>query len=482
MSATIPMLHPPGSLTPAQESEVARVFELQKATALKLRRSTVAERLAKLRRLRAVIMANRDAIVEAGIQDFRRPATEIEMFELMPVIMDIADVSKKLKRWLKPKRVMPTSMMLGTSSWVRYEPRGRCLIVAPWNYPLTLTLGPLVPAIASGNTVIVKTSEVAPHFSAVLVKIIRETFAEDEVAVFEGDATLAAALLKLPFDHLFFTGAPSIGKLVMAAASKHLSSVTLELGGKCPVIVDDTADIEHAADTIAWAKYANSGQTCIAPDHVYVHASVQDRLVARFKKTLDRLYGENRAALQAPLGRVINVRHTQRIGALLEDAKQRGAKVLYGGAVDEAEHFVAPTLITGIPRDAKIMSEEIFGPLLPIIPFTQIDEVITSINDAPKPLALYIWSRNSDVADRIIENTSAGGTCINHQSMQFLHHNLPFGGVNNSGIGSYHGEWGIRAFSHERAIVRTRVFLAKVFFPPYTNFTRKIVNLILKYL
>jgi aldehyde dehydrogenase (NAD+) len=482
MSAAPNLLTAPLSSTPTLESEVERVFALQRATALRLRRSTADERIAKLKRLRSVVMDNRAGIVDAGFKDFRRSAIEVEMFELMAVIVDISDACKKLKRWLKPKRVTPTSMLLGTTSWIRYEPRGRCLIISPWNYPATLTLGPLVAAIASGNTVIVKTSEVAPHFSAVLVKIIREAFSEDEVAVFEGDASVATALLKLPFDHMFFTGAPGIGKIVMAAAAKNLSSVTLELGGKCPVIVDETADVELAADTIAWAKFANSGQTCIAPDHVFVHESVRDRLVACFKARLDALYGENRAALNAPLGRVINLRHTQRVAALLEDAKQRGAKVLYGGAVDEAEHFVAPTLITGIPREAKIMDEEIFGPLLPIIPFTQIDQVIAAINDSPKPLALYIWSRRSAAAERIIENTSAGGTCINHQSMQFLHHNLPFGGVNNSGIGSYHGEWGIRAFSHERAILKTRVFLAKVFFPPYTEFTRKLVNFLLKYI
>jgi aldehyde dehydrogenase (NAD+) len=279
MSAAPNLLTAPLSSTPTLESEVERVFALQRATALRLRRSTADERIAKLKRLRSVVMDNRAGIVDAGFKDFRRSAIEVEMFELMAVIVDISDACKKLKRWLKPKRVTPTSMLLGTTSWIRYEPRGRCLIISPWNYPATLTLGPLVAAIASGNTVIVKTSEVAPHFSAVLVKIIREAFSEDEVAVFEGDASVATALLKLPFDHMFFTGAPGIGKIVMAAAAKNLSSVTLELGGKCPVIVDETADVELAADTIAWAKFANSGQTCIAPDHVFVHESVRDRLV-----------------------------------------------------------------------------------------------------------------------------------------------------------------------------------------------------------
>lgn len=466
----------------AQAVEVRRVFDLQRASARRLRTSAVAERVARLKRLRKVLMAHRDAIVEAGAQDFRRPATEVEMFELMPVIMDISDTCRRLKGWLRPKRVWPTSMMIGTSSSVRYEARGRCLLIAPWNYPLTLTFGPLIPAVASGNTVIVKTSEVAPHFSAVMAKIIREAFPEEEVAVFEGDASVATTLLGLPFDHIFFTGAPNIGKVVMAAASKHLASVTLELGGKCPTIVDETADIDLAVKTIAWAKYANSGQTCIAPDHVFVHASVRDRFIAGFKTCLDGLYGEGAKAKQAPLGRIINVRHAQRVAGLLADAKQRGATVAYGGVVEEAEHFISPTLVTDIAPGSRIMDEEIFGPLLPIISFTRIDEVIERINDAPKPLALYIWSHDDARIEQVIANTSAGGTCINHQSVHFLHHNLPFGGVNNSGIGSYHGEWGIKAFSHERAIVRTRFMMARVFFPPYTAFTRRMVNFILRYL
>jgi aldehyde dehydrogenase (NAD+) len=474
--------HPALSLTSAVEAEIARVFDLQRLAARRLRASTVAERIVRLKRLRAAILTHRAALVEAGARDFRRPAVEVELFELMPVIMDISDTCKRLKRWLKPKKVMPTSMMIGTRAWVRYEPRGRCLIMAPWNYPLTLTFGPLVPAIASGNTVIIKSSEVAPYFSAVMATIVRETFPEGEVAIFEGDASVATALLALPFDHMFFTGAPNIGKVVMAAAARHLSSITLELGGKCPTIVDETADLDLAVKTIAWAKYANSGQTCIAPDHVYVHASIADSFVARFKARLDELYGEGEKAKQAPLGRIINARHTRRIANLLQDATQRGAKVLYGGAVDEAEHFISPTLIGGIPSAAKIMHEEIFGPLLPIITYTQIDEVIDKIHDAPKPLALYIWSRNKPRIERIIADTSAGGTCINHQSVQFLHQNLPFGGVNNSGIGSYHGEWGIRAFSHERAIVRMNFMLARVFFPPYTALTRRIVDWILKFL
>ena len=480
MSATASTLFEPAMASGAHD-HISRVFDLHRATALRLRGSTVAQRIAKLIRLREVLLAHRQAVVEAGMKDFRRPAPEVEMTELMPILMDISDTCRNLKKWLKPRKVRTTGMMLGTSAWTRYEPRGRCLIIAPWNYPVTLTLGPLVPAVACGNTVIVKTSEVAPHFSRVLVQIIREAFAEEEVAVFEGDASVATALLALPFDHCFFTGAPAIGKVVMQAASKHLTSVTLELGGKSPTIIDETADLKTAVQTIAWGKFINSGQTCIAPDHIYVHQSVKARVFELFRECLSQWYGEGMAAKDAELARVINARHTRRVAGLLEDAKKRGASVVVGGAVDIDAHFVSPTLITDVPADAAIMEEEIFGPLLPIIPFNSIGEVIDRINSAPKPLALYIWTRDGATADRVIENTSAGATCVNHVGVHFLHHHLPFGGVNHSGIGSYHGEWGIRAFSHERAILKTRFLLARMFFPPYTPRLRKMIGLALKY-
>jgi aldehyde dehydrogenase (NAD+) len=481
MSATASSLLQSLPAAPAQDSEIRRVFELQAGSAQRLRASTVAQRIARLQRLREVLLAHRAEVVEAGTRDFRRPATEIEMTELMPVLMDISDTCRHLKKWLRQRRVRPTAMMLGTSAWTRFEPRGRCLIIAPWNYPVTLTLGPLVPAVACGNTVMVKTSEVAPNFSRVLASIIRQAFPEDEVAVFEGDASVATALLALPFDHCFFTGAPAIGKIVMQAASKHLTSVTLELGGKSPTIIDQTADLDTAVQTIAWGKFINSGQTCIAPDHIYVHESVKARVIELFRECLGRWYGEGMAAKDAELARVINARHTRRVAGLIEDATSRGAKVVVGGAVDVDAHFVSPTLITDIPADAAIMHEEIFGPLLPIIPFRSVEEVLKGINSAPKPLALYIWTKNWAFADHIIDHTSAGATCVNNVGVHFLHHNLPFGGVNHSGIGSYHGEWGIRAFSHERAIVKTRILTMRMFFPPYGPRLRKMVGLALNY-
>lgn len=476
MSASVKNLHSAGGLTPGLQTEIHRIFNLQAGTAQRFRSSTPDQRIARLKRLRASLLDHWDAVVQAAAEDFRRPAPEAEMTELMPVLQEIADTCRHLKKWLKPRKVSATAMMIGTQAWTRYEPRGRCLIIAPWNYPLTLTFGPLVPAIASGNTVMIKTSEMAPKFSEVMVRIIRQSFPEDEVAIFEGDASVATELLSLPFDHMFFTGAPSIGKIVMGAAAKNLSSVTLELGGKSPTIIDESADLETAVKTIAWGKFINSGQTCIAPDHVYVHESVHDRVVELFRHWIGQWYGEGEAARNREFTRIINQRHSRRVAELVDDAVARGATVLSGGAIDIAQHFVSPTLLGSIPADARIMHEEIFGPVLPMIKFKNIENVIDQINQGPKPLALYIWSRAERDIERISEQTSSGATCINHVGVHFLHHNLPFGGVNNSGIGSYHGEWGIRAFSHERAFLRTRVMLAKMFFPPYTQRMRKIVR------
>jgi aldehyde dehydrogenase (NAD+) len=318
-----------------------------------------------------------------------------------------------------------------------------------------------------------------PNLSALMVKIVREIFPEDEVAIFEGDVKVSTALLELPFDHIFFTGAPAIGKVVMAAAAKHLASVTLELGGKSPTIIDVSADLKKAASNIIWSKYANNGQTCIAPDHVYVHAAVKDEFVAHCKAALSSAYGSDAPAQRnSPyLARIVNSRHT----ALLDDAKAKGATTLIGGDVDEAACYIAPTLLENIPADAKIMSEEIFGPLLPIITYHSLDEVIRLINADQKPLALYVWSKTEANIQKVMQQTSSGGACINNSVIQFLHGNLPFGGVNNSGLGSAHGHFGFKAFSHERAVVRTQILMSPMFYPPYTDTVRKIIKLLIKF-
>ncbi len=457
------------------DAEIKRIFELQRETALRWRTSTAEERIGRIKRLHDACLADLPALYDAAMKDFHRPSAEVDLTEMLPIMTEASEYIHSLKKWMKPKGVWPTRTTFGLKAWVQYEPRGRCLIISPWNYPVNLTFGPLIPCLAAGNTAIVKPSEMTPHMSAWMVKIVKQVFAEDEVAIFEGDATVSTSLLNLPFDHIFFTGSPSIGKVVMAAAAKHLTSVTLELGGKSPTIVDETADLDLAASNLMWGKFVNSGQTCVAPDYLFVHESVKDEFVKKSVEVLKARYGATPqdSATSPDLAHIVNERHTKRVAGLLEDAKQKGAKVVFGDFVSEKDHFVAPTLLENCSSDSRIMKEEVFGPLLPIIPYRDLGTVIDHINADQKPLALYIFSRNETNINRVMKNTSAGGACINHSLVQFSHGNLPFGGVNNSGIGNSHGFWGFRAFSHEKGVVRTRFMMAKMFFPPYTDFVRK---------
>lgn len=466
-------------------SRISDVFRRQRATALRLRSSTAAERIASLVKLRDKFIANTNIWYEAAYADFRKPAGEVDVAEILPVVIEANNAIRNLKSWMKPTRVRPTLLMAGNSGEIKYEPRGRCLIISPWNYPVNLTFGPLVSAVAAGNTAILKPSELTPHLAAAMAQFVRTVFPEDEVALFEGDATVSQALLELPFDHIFFTGSPAIGRDVMAAAARHLTSVTLELGGKSPTIVDDSADLDLAAQNILWSKYTNDGQTCIAPDHVFVHERVKDAFVARCRAKLEKAYGtDGESQKTSPhLARIVNRRHAERVRSLLDDATSRGARVLAGGMVSVADNFIAPTLLDNIPGDAKINSEEIFGPLLPIYGFTDLDEVIRQINANPKPLALYIFSRNNANIERVMQETTSGGACINHTVMQYLHGHLPFGGVNNSGIGNAHGHFGFRTFSHERAVVRNRLSFAASLFSPgeVPSYLRKILKAALKW-
>jgi aldehyde dehydrogenase (NAD+) len=442
------------------------VFDRQAATALRLRSSTADERIAKIRKLRDAVIAHTEDCYHAAYADFKKPPGEVDLAEILPICVEANDAIRKLKKWMKPTRVWPTLLTGGTRSHVQYVPRGRCLIVGPFNYPINLTLAPLVSAVAAGNTAILKPSELTPHMSALIAKIVGEVFSEDEVAIFQGEADVAQALQELPFDHIFFTGSPAIGKLVMAAAAKNLTSVTLELGGKSPTIVDASANLKLAAKNIMWAKFANSGQTCIAPDHVFVHESVKDQWVDICREELKKAYGNSLTDQQnSPhLAHMVNARHTGRVKALLEDATAHGARSLTGGGMGESDCFIQPTLLDKVPDAARVMQEEIFGPLLPIIGFTNLDEVIERINAGPKPLALYVYSKTEKNIDAVLTRTVSGGACVNHSLMQFLQGNLPFGGVNNSGIGNAHGHYGFKAFSHERGVVRTQFSIAATLF------------------
>jgi aldehyde dehydrogenase (NAD+) len=470
-------------LTPTSRQEIRRIFELQQQNHLAVGRTTAKERIQKLQRLKSVIQEHMDEIRAAIYQDFKKPEVEVDLTEIYPVIKEIKHVSSQLKRWMKPRRVGTPLAMIGSTSYVQYQPKGVVLIISPWNYPINLTLIPLVTAIAAGNCVILKPSENTPNSSRVMQKMVEAIFQEEEVAMVQGAVDTAQALLELPFNHIFFTGAPSIGKIVMKAAAKNLTSVTLELGGKSPTIVDQTADIQKAASRISWGKFTNTGQTCIAPDYILAHESIKDELVSAIQKSINDFYGSDaKSAEDYP--RIVNEKHLERLTSYLEDAQSKGASILSGGSHDAEENYLAPTLLGDVSDDATISDEEIFGPILPIYTYKELSQAIDYVNSKEKPLALYIFSKNQQHIDRILRDTRAGGTSINQTVMHFTNNNLPFGGDNNSGIGKSHGWYGFEAFSNARSVLRQKwpISATDLATPPYNNFKRKLAAITLKWL
>ncbi len=466
------------------EARIQRVFRAQKKNRFAVAQTTVKQRRAKLKRVLNWIYDHRTEIQDALLADFRKPREETDLTEIYVVVSEIKHALRHLRRWMKPRRVPPTRTMLTTRAWIRYEPRGVVLILAPWNFPFNLTVGPFVSALAAGNCAILKPSEYAPHTSHLIYRMISELFPENEASVFEGDHTVAAALLRQPFDHILFTGSTAVGKFVMKAAAEHLTTVTLELGGKSPVIVDRSANLKDAARKIAWGKYMNTGQTCIAPDYLLVHQDIHEEFVVLLKAEIQHLYGSTVPERQRSpyYARIVDTRHYQRLHGLLEDALAHGGRIEIGGHTDASERYIDPTVVTGVSPDSALMQEEIFGPILPVIRYQDACATLDLIHRLEKPLALYIFSRDRQTIDCLINNTQSGGVCINDVVLHFLHLNLPFGGINNSGHGNAHGFYGFRAFSHERAVLKHGALSPlKLLYPPYTPTVRKLINFLLKH-
>lgn len=457
-------------------------FEKLKSNQFAIGNTTYKQRIKKLKALRyALEKTYRQELTDAMYEDFRKPKIEVDLTEIYLVVKEIKYTIANLKSWLKKQRVDTPLTLLGTSSYITYEPKGVCLIISPWNYPVTLTFGPLVSAIASGNTVILKPSEMTPNTSAVMAKIVNELFNEDEVALVEGEADVSQELLKLPFNHIFFTGSSTVGKIVMSAATKHLTSVTLELGGKSPTIIHESTKLKAAISNLVWGKFLNNGQTCIAPDYVLVHESIKDEFIQAFKAKVLEYYSENPKDSKS-FSRVVNTKHFQRLVAAIENAKTNNAVIELGGDYDDNSNYIAPTLISNLKEDATLLNEEIFGPILPVKTYKTIDEVVDYINAKEKPLALYVYAQNKRFVNTIIKNTRAGSTCINTNSLQFSNHNLPFGGSNNSGIGKAHGYFGFQEFSNVRSVLkRHTVGPLYLLFPPYNSLKEKIANLTIKW-
>lgn len=468
-----------------EASKIKAVFSAQQDNRWAIAQTGVKERITKLKRLEQWVLDNRAKIKDALYSDFKKPGIEVDLTEVAVSLLEIRHTHRNLKRWLRPKRAKKTPIYLTAKAWTQFESRGTVLIIAPWNYSINLILVPLAAAIAAGNCVILKPSEFSPNSSRLIGSAIRELFPENEVAVFNGDEKVAIELLKHPFDHIFFTGSTETGKRVMTAAAQNLSSVTLELGGKSPVIIDNTANIKDAAYKIAWSKILNSGQSCHAPDYLLVHESVENDFIGHLKDSIKKLLGNEIPTWHKSdeYARVIDQRHYNRLINLLNDAVKGGAKIELGGEFIKSDNYISPTILSNVDLDADLMQEEIFGPLLPIISFSNIDDVPYIINSKPKPLALYIFSKNRRVVDNLLKNTSAGTTCINDVYIQYSQTNLPFGGVNHSGIGKAHGYYAFREFSNIRAVLKHHRFAPlKLVYPPYNRWTKRIADLIIKYL
>lgn len=458
------------SLSTRPQPDLRALFERQRAHAPAMARTTAKERVARLQQLRGAIIARRAAIAEAMRLDLGRNAAESELTEIHTAIAEIDHTCRHLAKWMRPKRVPQSLMVLGTSSRVHYEPLGVVLVMAPWNYPFILTIHPMISAVAAGNCAVLKPSEKTPHVSAVISALIADACDPGEVAVAEGAADTARALLDLPFDHFFFTGGPDIGKVVMAAAAKHLAGVTLELGGKSPVIIHPSADIGVTAERVVLGRFMNAGQTCVAPDYVFVHTSREAEFLAAARAAVERFYGADEAQRRASpdYGRIVDAGHFGRLKDVIEQSVAAGAKVETGGTSDAATRYIAPTILSNVQPTSPSMQQELFGPILPVMTWDAMDEVVRHIRANGKPLAMYIFTGDPSVADELVAATSSGMTSVNNIGMFYFSHDLPFGGVGASGMGNYHGEYGFRTLSHARPVLRQRGRSAiNLFFPPY---------------
>lgn len=406
-----------------------------------------------LRSLRRMIQARERGIFEALEKDLGKCDFEAYLGEVGICLAEIGEALAHLKRWMRPRRVgTPISLFPG-SSYIYPDPYGVCLVMAPWNYPFNLAIAPLVGAIAGGNCAVLKPSELAPNVSRVLAELIGAAFDPDHIAVVEGDLEVNQAVLRERYDLIFFTGSTAVGRIVMRAAAENLTPVVLELGGKSPCIVDADADLETASRRIAWGKYLNAGQTCVAPDYLLVHESVKRELVAALKTRLVEFYGEDPSSSR-DYPRIISERHFDRLAGLLD-----GRDVLHGGQLDRTRKYIAPTLVDAPGWEDPIMREEIFGPLLPILGFADLEDAIRAVNERPKPLALYYFGRSAERQERVLSRTSSGGGCVNETVMHLVNSNLPFGGVGASGMGAYHGKTSFETFTHAKSVLKRPSFL-----------------------
>ncbi len=423
----------------------------------------------QLTKLKGAVIKFEKELLAALKKDLNKPEMEAFATEIGVTIGDIDYNLKRLSKWMKPEKVSTPLFFLPGSSWLYKEPYGVSLIIGPWDYPFKNTFGPLIGAMSAGNTMIIKPSELSPATSAVINKLISETFDPRYVKVVEGGAAETSELLKERFDYILFTGGTEIGRIIYQAAAKHLTPVTLELGGKSPCIVDSDIDLDVTVKRIAWGKFVNAGQTCIAPDYILVNKKIKKEFTEKLKQTITEFYGADPKS-SPDFPRIVSDRHFERVKKLIE------GDVVAGGQTDASQKYIAPTIIDNVTNDHRVMKEEIFGPIAPLMEYETLDQVIAKINGGEKPLALYIFSKNKDFSNRIINETSSGAVMVNDVMLHAGHPGLPFGGVGNSGTGAYNGKFGFDTFSHTKpALKRPFMFDVKQKYAPYTQ---KNVNFI----
>lgn len=418
-------------------------------------------RTAQLRKLHDALVAHEPALLAALHADLHKSAYEAYATELGFVLSEVRHALRHCRSWMKPRRRRTPPIAWPGRGFIRSEPYGVALVIGPWNYPLQLLLSPLIGAMAAGNCAILKPSEFAPHTAAAVARLVAETFAEEYLAVVLGEREAAEALLREKFDTIFFTGSTNVGRAVMTAAARHLTPVTLELGGKCPCLVCADAPIEVAARRIAWGKFMNAGQTCVAPDFLLVDRRIRNELLKSVKQAIGEFYGED-PSVSADYGRIINRRHFDRLTSYLGSGQ-----IAHGGQHDAESLYLAPTILTEVPKEAPVMAEEIFGPVLPVVEFTQLDDALALLRDRPTPLALYLFTRNRATQEQVLEQTRSGGVGLNDVVTHMVGNDLPFGGLGDSGFGAYHGQASFDCFSHRRSVLRASLgFDPRLRYPP----------------
>ena len=439
-------------------------------------KTDISYRKQSLIKLLNCVEAHEQEIVKALYDDFKKPAFEAVLSETAYIISELKHTIKNINNWAKPKMVLPSLLNFPSTDYIYKEPYGKVLIIAPWNYPYHLSLCPLIAAVAAGNQVVVKPSELTPNTSKVVAEIIRKTFTKNHVECIEGDAEVAKQLLSLRWDYIFFTGSVAVGKIVAKAAAENLTPVTLELGGKNPCIIDESANLKIAAKRIVWGKFLNAGQTCIAPDYLLVSDKIKPAFIKLLQSEITNAYGQNPEASK-DFSRIINEKNWKRLTSMLEDET-----ILAGGKTNIKDYYVAPTLLDEPKLDSLAMQDEIFGPILPVLSFKNENDLHEIISRYQKPLSLFIFTKNKLFAKRIIHNYSFGGGCINDTVIHVSNSRLPFGGVGHSGIGAYHGKRSFDTFSHQKPIVRKANWLdIPIRYAPYEG-KLKNLRLLLKWL